>query len=98
MTSPLNRRHRRTAPYVVVNNHTQPPSVAYSARLPDQENLTNVENNIQVLSSTLNEQTQPTRIQRSATSLVNFARRAQVCLIIKIEFIFSFSKIKYNKN
>jgi len=72
MSSPLNRQHRRTAPYVVMNNHTRPPSVAYSARQPDQE-----QSNIQTLPNSPLED----EIHVTTTSLFNLVRRAQVCLI-----------------
>jgi hypothetical protein len=91
MSSPLNRQHRRTAPYVIMNNHTRPPSVAYSARQSDQEQSNNTENNIQTLpNSSLEDE-----IHVTTTSLFNLVRRAQVCLIYinsffrKKKFIFS---------
>lgn len=77
MSSPLNRKNRRTAPYVIVNNHTQPPSVAYSARQPEQTN--NQENGIQTLTNTPLQQTDQDEVNIATTSLYDLVRRAQVC-------------------
>ncbi|CAF3055419.1 unnamed protein product [Rotaria socialis] len=77
MASPLNRRHRRTAPYVIMNNNTQLPAVAYSARQPDQENSANSNNGIQILTNTPLEQPQQEQMQRAALSLFDLVRRAQ---------------------
>jgi len=79
MTSPTNRQHRRTAPYVIMNNHTQPPSVAYSARQPDQDQSNNSENVIQTLTNTPLHQTYQDEINVTTTSIFNLIRRAQVC-------------------
>lgn len=81
MTSPTNRQHRRTAPYVIMNNHTQPPSVAYSARQPDQDQSINPENGIQNLTNTPLEQLHQDEIDVRTTSLFDLVRRAQVCVI-----------------
>jgi hypothetical protein len=58
-----------------MNNHTKPPSVAYSSRQPDQEQLNNTENGIQALADT---PLQQAHVQ--TTSLFNLVRRAQVCV------------------
>ncbi len=76
MSSPLNRQHRRTAPYVVMNNHTRPPSVAYSAGQTDQEQSNNSENAIQNLTNTPYQE----EIHVTTTPLFNLIRRAQVCV------------------
>jgi len=81
MASPLNRQHRRTAPYVVMNNHTRSPSVAYSARPPDQEQSNHNENVIQTLTNTPLQQPQQEELDATTTSLSDLVRRAQVCLI-----------------
>jgi hypothetical protein len=73
MSSPLNRQHRRTAPYVIMNNHTRTPSVAYSARQPEQ--ISNSENSIQNLTNTPNQND----IDVTTTSIYDIVRRAQVC-------------------
>ncbi|CAF1114995.1 unnamed protein product [Rotaria sp. Silwood1] len=82
MTSPLNRQHRRTAPYVIMNNHTRPPSVAYSARQPDQDQSTNAENSIQTLTDTPLQQPPQEQIEIATISLFNLIRRAQSALNI----------------
>lgn len=79
MASPLNRRNRRTSPYVVMNNHTQPPSVAYSARQPDQEQLNNNEHGIQVLTNTPLQQPNQKQYRTATQSLFDIAQRIQVC-------------------
>lgn len=76
MSSPTNRQHRRTAPYVIMNNHTRSPSVAYSARQPDQEN------GIQTLTNTPLQQPEQEEVRVVTTSLYDLVRRAQVCLIL----------------
>ena len=87
MASPLNRQHRRTAPYVVMNNHTKPPSVAYSSRQPDQEQTNTTENGIQALADT---PLQQPHVQ--TTSLFDLVRRAQVCLLILLIVFFKIKK------
>ncbi|CAF0786655.1 unnamed protein product [Adineta steineri] len=72
MTSPSNRQHRRTAPYVVMNNHTQPPTVAYSAREKQSNNTDNV---IQTLANTPLQQ--PDELDVASTTLFDLVRRAQ---------------------
>jgi hypothetical protein len=72
MSSPLNRR---TAPYVIMNNHTRSPSVAYSARQPDQEQSTNPENTIENLTNTRHQDD----VDVTTTTLFDLVRRAQVC-------------------
>ena len=85
MASPLNRQHRRTAPYVIMNNHSQPPSVAYSARsIPSTNN--EQENGIRALADTPLQQPHQENL-RSTISFFALVRRAQVC---HIEFAFSF--------
>ena len=75
--SPSHRQHRRTAPYVIMNNHTQPPSVAYSARPPDQESSIRTENGIDNLVNTPLQGTD--HIHVTTTSFFALVRRAQVC-------------------
>ena len=84
MSSPVNRR---SAPYVIMNNHTRSPSVAYSARPPDQDQSNNSENVIQ----SLTEQINPDDVNVTTTSLFHLVRRAQVC---KDLFLDRFSKKK----
>ncbi len=72
MSSPL---HRRSAPYVIMNNHTRSPSVAYSARPPDQEQSANSENPIQSLTEPANLDD----VNVTTTSFFHLFRRAQVC-------------------
>lgn len=72
MSSPLTRR---TVPYVIMNNHTRSPSVAYSARPPDQESSINPENTVENLTNTLH----PNDVDVTTTSLFHLVRRAQVC-------------------
>lgn len=67
MASP---RNRRTTPYVIMNNHSHPPSVAYSARSPDP-----VDTGIRALAETPLQQ--PQREERP-TSFYRLVRRAQV--------------------
>jgi hypothetical protein len=76
MSSPTNRR---TAPYVIMNNHSRPPSVAYSARQPDQEQLNTGENGIQTLTDAPH---QDELDIVATTTLFNLVRRAQVCLFV----------------
>ena len=84
MASPSNRQHRRTAPYVVMNNHTRSPSVAYSARPPDREQSNNNENTIQTLTNPpLQEE-----IDITTTSLFDLVRRAQVCFFRSFQSLF----------
>lgn len=92
MASPLNRQHRRTAPYVIMNNHSQPPSVAFSARsAPSTSNneteiSTTPENGIRTLVETPLQQPNQENL-RSETSFFALVRRAQVC---HIEFASAF--------
>ncbi|UJR16327.1 hypothetical protein I4U23_003233 [Adineta vaga] len=72
MRSPSDRQHRRTAPYVVMNNHAQPPSVAYSARQPDSELSTATDSVIRTLANTPLQQP-----HREETSFYDLVRRAQ---------------------
>ena len=85
MRSPSDRQHRRTAPYVVMNNHTQPPSVAYSARQPTTETSTNSTNVIQRLATTPLQQP-----HQKQNSFYNLVRRAQVCLQVSSYFAWIF--------
>ncbi|CAF1682904.1 unnamed protein product, partial [Adineta ricciae] len=85
MRSPSDRQHRRTAPYVVMNNHTQPPSVAYSARQPNEETSTNSTNVIQRLATTPLQQP-----HQEQSSFYNLVRRAQVCLQVSSYFAWIF--------
>jgi hypothetical protein len=62
-----------------MNNHTQPPSVAYSARQPDQDQSNNSETVIQTLTNTPLHQTYQDEINVTTTSIFNLIRRAQVC-------------------
>lgn len=71
MSSPVNRR---TAPYVIMNNHTQPPSVAYSAR----ENKFQPENGIENLARTPLQGPEQDQIDVTTSSFFNLVRRAQV--------------------
>lgn len=68
MASPSNRR---TAPYVIMNNHNQPPSVAYSARPPDD--------GIETLTDTPLQTLNPEHIHVTTTSVFALVRRTQVC-------------------
>ena len=83
MSSPLNRQHRRTAPYVIMNNHAGSPSVAYSARQPDQDQSFNPENGIQNLARTPLQQPHQDEVDVATTSLFDLVRRAQVRRILK---------------
>ena len=80
MSSPVNRR---TAPYVIMNNHTQPPSVAYSAR---QQKL-NPESGIENLARTPLQSPEQNQIDATTTSFFNLVRRAQVRKI-RLRFFF----------
>ena len=62
-----------------MNNHSQPPSVAYSARVPDREQLTHQDNAIQPLADTPLEDTGQGRLDVATTSVNTLVRRAQVC-------------------
>ena len=77
--SPSHRQHRRTAPYVIMNNHTQPPSVAYSARQSEQESPFKPENGIDNLANTPLQGAHREHIHITTTSFYALARRAQVC-------------------
>ena len=70
MASP---RNRRTAPYVIMNNHAQPPSVAYSARSPTS--LEPSDGAIRALAET---PLQPPNSEERSTSFYRLVRRAQV--------------------
>lgn len=78
MSSPSNRQHRRTAPYVVMNNHTQPPSVAYTARAPDQNSKLHPENGIENLTRTPLRSPEQEEIDVTTSSFFKLVRRAQV--------------------
>jgi len=49
MASLLNRR---TAPHVVINNHSQPSSISYSTRQSNQKELNKPESGIQTIVNT----------------------------------------------
>ena len=76
MASPSNRR---TAPYVIMNNHSQPPSVAYSARQPDQQSTLRSDDGIETLVDTPLQSINPDHIHVTTTSLFALVRRTQVC-------------------
>lgn len=79
MASPSNRQHRRTAPYVIMNNHSQPPSVAYSARQPDQQSTVKTDDGIETLADTPLQSISPDHIHVTTTSFFALVRRTQVC-------------------
>ena len=80
--SPLNRQYRRTAPYVIMNNRTQSPSVAYSVRKPEQEQINNDDDNVQILNNNIPFQSShKEEFRKTNRSLFDLVRRVQVCLI-----------------
>ena len=74
MASP---RNRRTTPYVIMNNHSHPPSVAYSAR--SAPSLDPADTGIRALAETPLQQ--PQREERP-TSFYRLVRRAQVSVCL----------------